>query len=192
MAGMRILFRTLALAALVTAPVLVAQAPTMDHGVVATGYKVLASPAMSITMHAPGGKSVNLYYNAPSARGRVVMGKVVPYGEVWRTGANPATTLVSNAPLKIGALSVPAGVHTLYTLPAEPGKPWLLIVNNEIAQWGTVYKPEMDLGRTPMMSSPVSSTQDLMSITFEGQKGNIAQLHIKWAGVDEWVPVTVE
>jgi hypothetical protein len=89
----------------------------------------------------------------------------------------------------IGKLLVPAGTHTLYTLPAAPGTPWLLIINNQTGQWGTVYKPEMDLGRTPLMAKAVTPPQEVMSISFEDVHAKTAQLHIRWADLDEYVKV---
>jgi hypothetical protein len=116
----------------------------------------------------------------------------VPYGEVWRTGANPSTTIVSEIPLKIGTLEVPAGTHTLYTLPSAPGKPWLLIVNNETGQWGTVYHQDKDLGRTPMTASELPAPQETLSITWEHKTPTGAELHIRWDKLDESVPVTAK
>ena len=192
MAAMRILCSSLLLSALLTAPAAVAQmAPMSDHGVPAPGASGLASPAMSVSLHAAGGKSVNIYYNAPAKRGRVIFGTTVPYGEVWRTGANPATTIVSNTALKIGTLEVPAGTHTIYTVPAAAGKPWMLIVNNEVAQWGTEYHAEKDLGRTAMMMTMLPSAQEMMSISFEKMKAGAGQLHIRWDMTDVWVPISV-
>ena len=79
--------------------------------------KPLPSPPATATVTLDG-KVVTINYNSPSMRGRKIMGDVVPYGQVWRTGANPATTLVTAAALKIGTLNVPAGTYTLYTLPS--------------------------------------------------------------------------
>jgi len=134
-------------------------------------------------------KTVTIYYSAPSKFCRKIFGTLVPFGEVWRTGANPSTTIVSEVPLKIGTLDVPAGTHTLYTLPSAPGKPWLLIVNNETGQWGTVYHQEQDLGRTPMTASTLPTSQERMSITWE-KKGT--ELHIRWDNLDESVPVSAQ
>ena len=167
-------------------------APVSDHGVPNPGATGLASPAMSITLHAPNGKAVNIYYNAPSRRGREIFGKTVPYGEAWRTGANPATTIVSNAALKIGTLEVPAGTHTIFTLPAAAGKPWMLIVSNDIAEWGTEYNAAKDLGRTAMMSATLPAPQELMSISFEKMKAGVGELHIRWDHTDVWVPISVK
>ena len=136
------------------------------------------------------GKKVVIRYNAPSMRGRKVMGGLVPYGKVWRTGANPATTLVTPVNLKIGTISVPAGTYTLYTLPAA--ETWMLIVNKQTGQWGTVYNQAIDLGRTAMVANPLAKQQEVMSISFEHTKGRSTELHVKWESTDEYVTVTAE
>ncbi len=151
--------------------------------------KPLSSPAATAEVSL-GGKKVVVHYNAPSARGRKVMGEVVPYGKVWRTGANPATTLVTAASLKIGTLTVPAGTYTIYTLPAADT--WMLIVNKQTGQWGTVYNEGQDLGRTPMTGNPLAKAQEVMSISFENTKGSSTELHIKWEMADRFVTVTAE
>jgi hypothetical protein len=151
--------------------------------------QALPSPAAvaNVTL---AGKTIKIDYNAPSMRGRKIMGGLVPYGEVWRTGANPATTLITAANLKIGTLDVPAGTYTIYTLPSA--SQWLLIVNKQTGQWGTVYNKDQDLGRTPMQSKTLSAPQEEMSITFENTSGNTTQLHIKWETTDEYVTVKAE
>ena len=132
--------------------------------------------------------TVAITYNAPSIRGRKIMGKLVPYGKVWRTGANPATTIKTSADLKFGNLAVPAGTHTLYTLPGE--SKWLLIVNKQTGQWGTEYSEAQDLGRVPMMSKPLSSPQEVMSISFENTTATSTELHVRWETTDRYVVIT--
>jgi hypothetical protein len=151
--------------------------------------QVLPSPAATADVTLAG-KAIKITYNAPSMRGRKIMGGLVPYGEVWRTGANPATTLITTTNLKIGTLDVPAGTYSLYTLPSA--SQWLLIVNKQTGQWGTVYKQDQDLGRTPMQSKTLSAPQEKMSITFEHTSGNTTELHIKWETTDEYVTVKAE
>jgi len=151
--------------------------------------KPLPSPAATAEVSLDGKKLV-VRYNAPSARGRKIMGDVVPYGKVWRTGANPATTLVTAADLKIGTLTVPAGTYTLYTLPTADT--WMLIVNKQTGQWGTVYKEDMDLGRTPMIGNPLAKPQETMSISFENTKEKSTELHIKWESADRYVTVATQ
>ena len=160
-------------------------APVGDHGQSVNG-KPLASPAEMAEVRLDG-KAVVIHYNAPSVRCRKIMGGVVPFGEVWRTGANPATSFTTETDLLIGDQRVPAGKYTLYTLPAAPGTPWLLIVNKETGQWGTVYHQAQDLGRVPMHAEALSSPQEVMSLSFEKTKAMTTQLHVKWETTDEWV-----
>jgi hypothetical protein len=135
------------------------------------------------------GTTININYNTPHLRGRHVgTAEIVPYGQVWRTGANPATTIITSAPLKIGGLLVPAGTHTIYSLPTADA--WQLIINNETGQWGTEYKPEMDLGRVPMKAKPVSTPQEVMSLTFENTTQTSTELHIRWDTTDRFVVIT--
>jgi hypothetical protein len=163
-------------------------APISDHGTAAPG-KALASPAATATVSLAG-QAVTIKYNTPSLRGRHLGGpEIVPWGQVWRTGANPATTLVTATALKIGSLEIPAGTYTLYTLPAAPGTPWQLIINKQTGQWGTEYHQERDLGRTPLMSKSLASPQEVMSISFENVHGKSADLHIRWETTDEWIKV---
>ena len=183
---MKSLVRSAALLLAFTAPTAFAQ---MSMTPAAPG-KPLASPAAS-THVTLAGKKITVDYHTPSMRGRVIMGGLVPYGEVWRTGANEATSFVTEAPLRIGSLMVPAGAYTLYTLPAAPGTPWKLILSKQTGQWGTVYKPEMDLCRVDMKSATLAAPQEVMSISFEKISGNYAELHVKWETTDEFVPVTL-
>ena len=133
---------------------------------------------------------VTIVYHRPLVDGRKIFGGLVPYGEVWRTGANPATTLITAANLKIGTLDVPAGTYTIYTLPSA--SQWLLIVNKQTGQWGTVYNKDQDLGRTPMQSKTLPAPQEKMSISFENTSGNTTELHIKWETTDEYVTIKAE
>jgi hypothetical protein len=135
------------------------------------------------------GKAITIHYNSPRMRGRKIMGELVPYGKVWRTGANPATSFVTEGNLKIGDLYVSAGKYTLYTLPAAPGTSWQLIINKQTGQWGTVYKQDQDLGRTPMHSATLPSPQEDMSISFEHTTKNSTELHVRWETTDEWVKI---
>ena len=151
--------------------------------------KPLASPPATAQVTLDG-KDVTIHYNSPRMRGRKIMGELVPYGKVWRTGANPATTLITQTNLKIGTLDVPAGTYTLFTLPNE--SEWLLIVSKKTGEWGIPYPEGNDLGRTPMTSATLPAPQENMSISFENTKGNTTELHVKWETTDEYVTVTAE
>lgn len=161
-----------ALAALLLAapavPFLLAQipgaTPIAEPGVLpetqAPAAKPLASPAATADTLL-NDKTILVKYNSPAMRGRKVMGELVPYGKVWRTGANPATSFVTAGDLRIGSLRVPAGSYTIFTLPAAPGTPWMLIINKQIGQWGLSYDATKDLGRVPMQSATLPASQEI-------------------------------
>ena len=151
--------------------------------------KALPSPKAEASVKL-NGKAITVHYNAPSVRGRKIMGELVPYDKVWRTGANEATALVTGANLKIGTLTVPAGTYTVYTLPNADQ--WLFIVNKQVGQWGTVYDESKDLGRTPMESKTLPAPQEKMTISFENTHGSSTELHVKWENADKYVTITAE
>src|SRR6202167_269696 len=100
------------------------------------------SPPASATCDLGGGKTIKTDYSSPRMRGRKIYGDLVPYGEVWRTGANEATTFVTDANLLVDGKAVPAGQYTIFTVPKEAG--WKLIINKKTGEWGIPYKYESD------------------------------------------------
>ena len=149
--------------------------------------KPMPSPPATASVTIAGG-TIDIRYNTPQMRGRKIMGGLVPYGKVWRTGANPATTLITSVPLKFGALLVPAGTHTIYTLPSADT--WQLIINNQTGQWGLTYNQTMDLGRIPMLARPMAAPQEGMSLSFENTTPTSTELHIRWETTDRYVVIT--
>ena len=148
----------------------------------------MPSPPATANVIVAGG-TIDIHYNTPHLRGRHVGGpEIVPYGQVWRTGANPATTLITSVPFVFGTLLVPAGTHTIYSLPTADS--WQLIINKETGQWGTEYKPEMDLGRIPMKAKPLTTPQEVMSLSFENTTANSTELHIRWDTTDRYITIT--
>ena len=146
------------------------------------------SPAAeaSVTLN---GKAITVHYCAPSLRERKVGEQLAPYGKVWRTGANTATTLKTEAALKIRDLTVPAGTYTIYSLPEEHG--WKLIINKQTGQWGTVYKEDQDLGRVDMLEGVIPSAPvEKFLINFEHTHGNKTELHLHWGTTNVYVPIT--
>ena len=163
----------------------VGQAPAPAAGQAAPKPPLSPAAKAEVTL---AGASVSIDYSAPSARGRTIFGGLVPYGQVWRTGANAATTLKTGVDLKIGSLAVPAGTYTIYSLPTEDG--WMLIVNKQTGQWGTVYDQAQDLGRVALTKGMASSPLETFVIDFEKTMGASTELHLKWVGLDLSVPVT--
>lgn len=101
-------------------------------------------------------------YGQPHARGRTIVGDVVPLDAVWRTGANEATSLVTEADITIGGVAVPKGSYTLFTLPSRNG--WKLIINKNTGQWGTDYLPEHDLARVDLRARQLREPVESFSI----------------------------
>jgi hypothetical protein len=133
------------------------------------------------------GKTLTINYSAPSMRGRAIMGGLVSYDKVWRTGANAATTFTATTDILIGTTSIPAGTYTLYTLPSEKG--WKLIINKQIGQWGTIYNEAQDATRVDMKKTDLATPQEVMSISFENTQGGKTELHIRWEKTDVSVPI---
>lgn len=136
------------------------------------GAQPPGSPHETITATVDGAK-VSIEYGRPYMRGRKIVGGLVPYGRVWRTGADAATTLTTDAPLNIGGASVPAGKVTLYTLPSAQG--WKLIINKQTGQWGTEYNEAQDLARVDMTTKALAAPVDQFTIKIEG-----GQLKLAW------------
>src|SRR6202166_366377 len=100
------------------------------------------SPAASASCDLGGGKTIKSDYSSPRMKGRKIFGGLVPYGEVWRAGANDATTLVTDTNLSIGGKDVPAGSYTLFTVPNADK--WVLIISKKTGEWGIPYPGEGD------------------------------------------------
>ena len=113
---------------------------------------------------AVGPGKMRVEYGRPFAKGRKVFGELVPWGKVWRTGANEATSLTTDVDVTLGSVPLPKGSYTLYTLPGE--KEWLLLVNRQTGQWGTEYDPKLDLARIPMKSATRPDLLEAMTISF--------------------------
>jgi hypothetical protein len=150
------------------------------------GQRQRASAHESVTATI-GGKKVTIEYGRPQMKGREIFGKLVPYGQVWRTGADEATTLTTEGDLMIGPLHVPAGTYALFTIPAE--KEWTLVVNKTAKQWGAFkYDAAADLGRTKMAVKALPGPIEVFTIMIE-PKGNAATLRMQWANVEASAPL---
>lgn len=127
---------------------------------------------------AVGPGKMRVEYGRPFAKGRKVFGELVPWGKVWRTGANEATSLTTDVDVTLGSVPLPKGSYTLYTLPGE--KEWLLLVNRQTGQWGTEYDPKLDLARIPMKSATRPDLLEAMTISFLPEDAFRGTLRISW------------
>ena len=163
------------LAALITLTTLaVAQQDSMQAG----GKKPPLSPPGQAMLTFADGNTVTIDYSRPSMRGRKIYGGLVPWEQVWRTGANAATSLKTSVALNIGGTNVPAGSYTLYTLPSASS--WTLIINKQTGQWGTNYDQAQDLARIPMKVSQLPSGLETFTISLDKTSGNSATLKLDW------------
>ena len=117
------------------------------------------------------------------------MGELVPYGKVWRTGANAATTFKTETDVMLGDLAVPAGTYTLFTIPGE--KEWTVIVNKQTGQWGTRYDETQDLGRTKMNVKKLTEPLETFKIAVKPTAGKNGLLTLAWENTEASVPIVV-
>ena len=136
------------------------------------------------------GKKIIIEYSRPYLKGRHVGKELAPYGEVWRTGANEATSLVTETDLNIGGTKVPAGKYTIYSLPSEGT--WKLIINKQTGQWGTEYKQDQDLARIDMQKSALAQPVEQFTISFDKKSDTTANLNLDWENNRLSVPVKAE
>jgi tetratricopeptide (TPR) repeat protein len=145
------------------------------------------SPTQSVKQDF-GISTIELIYSRPGMKGRKIFGDLVPYGKVWRTGANSATRLKFSDDVSIGGQVLKAGEYALYTVPNE--KEWEIIINKGSANWGTDYKQEDDIFR--VKATPVKLDQRVESFTmqFANVKSGSADLQIMWDKTLVSVPIT--
>lgn len=132
-----------------------------------------------------GSDRIYVDYGRPYKRGRPVAGNLVPYGRVWRAGANAATTLVTPRDLRLGDTDVPAGTYTLYVLASE--REWQLIVNRQTGQWGTEYDESQDLARIPMRVERIEPLVEQFTIALVPATGDEFDLDMRWENMRAFV-----
>jgi hypothetical protein len=128
-------------------------------------------------------------YGRPLARGRELLGKLLPYDYVWRTGANAATQFTTSAPIMLGGLRVPAGTYTLWAVPRP--KRADLVVNTQTGQWGTEYDGARDLGIGRMTMDSLATPVEKFTISITGSDARNGTLAMEW-GTFRWTaPIVV-
>jgi hypothetical protein len=151
------------------------------------------SPPASATCKFSDGKTIKIDYSSPRAKGRKIFGDasekaLVPYGQIWRTGANDSTTFVTDANLNVGGKAVPAGSYTIFTVPKADA--WSLVISKKTGEWGTDYPGEKeDLVRVPMTVSKTSAPVENFTIAFD-QAGSKCTLRIEWENTRASVEIT--
>ena len=151
------------------------------------------SPPASAECKFSDGKTIQVDYSSPRAKGRKIFGEasekaLVPYGEIWRTGANEATKFVTDANVTVGGKALPAGSYTIFTI--SKADKWTLIINKKTAEWGIPYKYEADeLGRVDMQVSKTPAPVENFTIAFD-PAGSKCTLRMEWENTRASVEIT--
>jgi len=148
------------------------------------------SPAASATCDLGGGKTIKTDYSSPRMKGRKIYGDLVPFGQVWRTGANEATTFVASADVVVGGKTVPAGSYTIFTVPTADK--WTLIINKKTGEWGIPYKYESDeLARVDMKVSKLPAPVENFTIAYD-KSATGCTLRLDWETTRASVDITAK
>jgi hypothetical protein len=159
--------------------------------VIAQRKRVSPHEAVSATID---GSKVTIVYGRPYTKDpktgepRKIWGKLVPYGKVWRTGADEATILTTEKDLDIGGTTVPAGKYSLYTLPEESGTS-KLIINKQTGQWGTIYKEDQDFARVDLKKETLDKPVDQFTMAIEPGASGGGTLKMMWDTTQYSVPL---
>lgn len=135
------------------------------------------------------GANISIEYGRPYLKGRPES-KMMPAGKPWRTGADEATVLTTNRPLTFGSLNLPAGTYTIYTQPGE--QEWQLIAGKleKPGQWGVPYKPDLEIGRSPMKVGKTAAPVEQLTISID-ETASGGLLRIEWGTTSASIPFTV-
>ena len=148
------------------------------------------SPTSSASCDLGGGKIIKTVYSSPRMKGRKIYGGLVPFGKVWRAGANEATTFVTSSDLVIDGTAVPAGSYTIFTVPGADT--WKLIINKKTGEWGIPYKYESDeLARVGMKLSTLLSPVEGFTIAYDKSAGGCT-LRMDWETTRASVEITAK
>ncbi len=132
---------------------------------------------------------ISLDYSSPAARGRDVFGSVVPFGEVWRTGANAATRITFSKDVQIGGKTVAAGTYALFTIPNKQA--WIFIINRDANQFGAFsYKMGEDVVRVEVKPEPVAP-RERMTFLFNDSTDDGTRLTLEWDRTRASLPIRV-
>jgi hypothetical protein len=186
---------TAALAVLASAhPVSVPAAAVADTACIVMNDNLARRPSpLDSVSFAVQGVPVKICYGRPSARGRTMIGgEQVPYGQLWRTGANEPTMIHTAASLSVAGIAVPAGTYSLYTVPGE--REWQIIVNRSTSQWGhesryTEQVQAQELGRAAVPSERVERHIETFTIRAEPGPGGVTHVVLEWERTRVRIPV---
>jgi hypothetical protein len=136
-----------------------------------------------------GGATFRVDYGRPLARGRQLLGNIISYDHVWRTGANAATQFTTSAPITLAGIRLPQGTYTFWTVPRASGVD--LIVNKQTGQWGTGYDRSFDLGRASMTTETLTTPVEQFTISIVAADERHGTLAMEWGPFRWTAPIVV-
>jgi hypothetical protein len=142
------------------------------------------------------GNRVTIVYGRPFTKDprtgepRKIWGGLVPFGKVWRTGADEATLFITQKAISVGEVAIPAGAYTLFTLPAEDGAA-KLIFNRQIGQWGTQYDEAQDFARVDLKKEVLEAAVDQFTMAVENNPAGGGIVKLMWENTQYSLPFTV-
>ena len=137
-----------------------------------------------------GGGTIKLCYSRPSARGRKVMGGLVPFDQPWRLGANEATSIHVPFPAEIAGVRVEPGPYTLYVIPGASS--WQIVVNRAVQRWGVPIDAEVrarDVGAGRVTPEPLGAPVETLTLKFAPAAGNATELVLEWEKTRVRIPI---
>jgi hypothetical protein len=178
MKGLRMRHYSIAFVLLLTLALFCADLPAQDRKILSPRDSVFLSLDTNM---------ISVNYGRPSMRGRKIMGELVPWNKVWRTGANQATHLRTNFDMTLGGVPVQRGLYTLWTLPSQGG--WKIILNKQTGQWGTNYDERQDLARFEATVKTLPSAVETLTVALEPTGKTSGVLRIKWETTEVSAPI---
>lgn len=176
---------------------LFAQAPATTPATPAPSARPPAPPRLAVPAASPAGSlkqrvgltDIEITYSRPGLKGRVMIGQVEPYGKVWRTGANNATTLAFSTDVKLNGHAVPAGKYALFTIPTD--RDWTVIISKKSNQSGAfAYNEADDLVRFTVTPVQLGESVETFEIGLNDIRDDSATINLSWAKLR--VPIRLE
>jgi hypothetical protein len=135
--------------------------------------------------------TIELSYSRPNAKGRVIFGDLVPFGNVWRTGANSATTLTFGDDVTIGDKKIAAGKYGLLSIPSKNS--WILIITKQLDVTSpSAYKAESDLVRVNVNPAAIANKVETFTMQFANVKSGSCELNLQWENTSISLPISTD
>ena len=148
--------------------------------------------AIAQTTHEPSDTYIKIVYGQPYKNDRQIFGELVPYGEVWRTGANEATELTTTQNISFARDTLGAGTYALFSIPRE-GNEWTIILNNKLGQWGAFeYDSNHDVLRVDVPSQSTEKVTEALTIRFSDIQGDSTNIIMTWDKTEVNIPVNFQ